>query len=145
MAVSLLIEHSISISIMVVTLGWRDAVALGRTNPVALMRSVTHCTFISGFGVDAAIVSQSTVTCDRTFALFFPFSFAEVCRQGITPNLGYSAQSFRGPVLVRPVSFLFICASHVQVRTCCKQLKEIFPYSWKQAHSCFLRSHCTRR
>lgn len=50
MAVSLLIEHSISISIMVVTLGWRNAAALGRTNSVALSRAVTHCTFISGFG-----------------------------------------------------------------------------------------------
>lgn len=48
-------------------------------------------------------------------------------------------------VLVHPVSFLLICTSHVQVRTCCKQLKEIVPYSWKRAHSYFLRLRCTRR
>lgn len=38
--------------------------------------------------MDAAIVSQSAVTRDRAFALFLPFSFAEVCV--LWPGIGAS-------------------------------------------------------
>lgn len=88
------------------------------------------------------IVSQSAVT------LYFYHSplqkYAGKVLIGFVSNYP-KPQSFCGPVLVHPVSFLFICTSHVRVRASCKQLKEIVPHSWKQAHSYFLRLRCTRR